>query len=40
MYGYFCIGFIGFILKGESLTDFTDLFSKTNFKHNDKVIFQ
>ena len=40
MHGYFCIGFIGFILKGESLTDFTDLFSKTNFKHNDKVIFQ
>ena len=26
MCGYFCIGFIDFMLKGNSLTDFTNLF--------------
>ena len=26
MYGYFCIGFISFILEGKSLTDFPNLF--------------
>ena len=40
MCGYFCTGFIGFMLKGKSLIDFTDLFSQNNFKHNDKIIFQ
>ena len=27
---YFCIGFIGFMLKGNTLTDFTNLFSPNN----------
>ena len=27
MCGYFCIGFIDFILKGKSLLDYTNLFS-------------
>ena len=27
MYGYFCIGFIDFMLACKKLTDFTDLFS-------------
>ena len=31
MCGYFCIGFIDFVLKGKSLTDFTNLFSPNNF---------
>ena len=31
MCGYFCIEFIDFILKGKSLTDFTNLFSPNNF---------
>ena len=31
MCGYFCIGFIGFILVGKKLTEFTDLFSPNNF---------
>ena len=26
MYGYFCIGFIDFLLKGKSLLDYTNLF--------------
>ena len=31
MYGYFCIGFIGFMLVGKTLTEFTNLFSPNNF---------
>ena len=31
MCGYFCIGFIDFMLKGKSLTDFTNLFSSNIF---------
>ena len=38
MCGYFCIGFINFMLAGETLTDFTDLFSPNNFKKNDDII--
>ena len=38
MYGYFCSGFIDFMLKGKSLTDFTNLLLSINFKHNDKII--
>ena len=36
--GYFCIGFIDFMLKGNNLTDFTNLFSPNNFKKNDDII--
>ena len=36
--GYFCIGFIGFMLKGKSLTEFTNLFSPNDFKKNDLII--
>ena len=32
MCGYFCIGFIDFMLAGKTLTDFTNLFSPNNFK--------
>ena len=35
---YFCIVFIDFMLKGKSLTDFTNLFSPNNFKKNDDII--
>ena len=31
MCGYFCIGFIDFMLAGKTLTDFTNLFSPNNF---------
>ena len=31
---YFCIGFIDFMFKDNSLTDFTILFSPYNFKKN------
>ena len=30
MCGYFCIGFIDFMLKGNRLTDFSNLFSPNN----------
>ena len=36
--GYFCIGFINYMFKGESLTDYTNLFSPNNFKKNDDII--
>ena len=32
MCGYFCIGFIDFILAGKNLTDFTNLFSPNYLK--------
>ena len=38
MCGYFCIGFINFMLKGKSLTKYTNLFSTNNFKKNDEII--
>ena len=38
MCGYFCSGFIDYMLKGKSLTDYTNLFSPNNFKKNDDII--
>ena len=38
MCGYFCIGFIDVMLKGNNLTDFTNLFSPNDFKKNDGII--
>ena len=38
MCGYFCIGFIDFMLPGKKLTDFTNLFSPYDFEKNDSII--
>ena len=38
MCGYFCIGFIDFMLAGKKLTDFADLFSPYDFKKNDIIL--
>ena len=38
MCGYFCIGFIDFMLAGKTLTEYTNLFSPNNFKKNDDII--
>ena len=38
MYGYFCIGFINYMIEGKNLTDFTNHFSPNNFKKNDDII--
>ena len=40
MYGYFCIGFINFMSNGNSLTDYSNLFSPNNLKKNDDIIFK
>ena len=32
MCGYFCIGFIDFIVTGKTLTEFTNLFSPNTLK--------
>ena len=38
MCGYYCIGFIYFMLQGKKLTDFTSLFSPCDFENNDDII--
>ena len=38
MWGYFCIGFIDFMLAGKNLVDFTNLFSLYDFLKNDNII--
>ena len=40
MCGYFCIGFIDFMLAGKAFTEFTNLFSSNNFKENDGIILK
>ena len=39
MCGYFGIGFIDFMRKGKSLTEYTNLFLPNSFKKNDSIIF-
>ena len=36
--GYFCLGFIDFMFKGKTLTEFTNLFSPNSFEKNDDII--
>ena len=38
MCGYFCIGFIDFVLKGRSLLDYTSLISSGEYEKNDKIV--
>ena len=38
MCGYFCIGFINFMFKGKTLTEYTNLFSPNDFKRHDDTI--
>ena len=40
MCGYFCNGFIDFMLKGKSLLEYTNLFSLNEFKTNGKIILK
>ena len=39
MCGYFCTGFIDFMLPGKKLTDYANLFSTHDFKKNDHIVF-
>ena len=36
--GYFCIGFIDFMLAGKTLIDYTNLFSPYDFNKNESII--
>ena len=38
MCGYFCIGFIDFMFKGKTLTEYTNLFSPSDLTKNDNII--
>ena len=38
MCGYFCIGFINFMFNGNSLKDYTSLFSPNDFKKNEIIL--
>ena len=38
MCGYFCIGFIEFMLAGKTLTEYANLLWPNNFKKNDDTI--
>ena len=38
MCGYFCIGFINFMLAGKTLTEYTNLYWPNNFKKNDDIV--
>ena len=40
MCGYICIGFIDFMHKDKTFTDFTYLFSPNNFNRNDDIILK
>ena len=40
MRGYFCIGFIDFMLKGKTLLEYTNLFSSNEYKKNHKIILK
>ena len=40
MWAYFCIGFIDFMLKAESLLDYTNLFSPNYYEKNYKIILK
>ena len=38
MCGYFCIGFIDFMLAGKTLTELTNVFSPNIFNKNDDIV--
>ena len=40
MSGYFCIGFIDFMLRGKTLFEYTNLYSSNDYKKNDKIILK
>ena len=38
--GYFCIGFIDFMLAGKTFADFTNPFSPNSFNKNDDIMLK
>ena len=37
-HGYFCIGFLDFMLKAKTLLEYTNLFFPNKYKKNDKIL--
>ena len=37
---YFCIGFIGFMLKGKKMIHYTNLLAPNKYEKNDKIILK
>ena len=40
MFGFYCIAFIEYMLSGQTLLDYTNLSSPTDYKKNDKIIYK
>ena len=40
MSGFYCIAFIEDMLSGKTLSDYTNLFSRSEYKKNDKIIYK
>ena len=40
MCGYFCTGFIDFMLNGKFLLEYANLFSPNDYEKNDKIILK
>ena len=40
MCGYFCIGFIDFMLTVKSLLEYVNLFSPSDYEKNDEIIMK
>ena len=40
MSGYFCIGFIDFMLKPKRLLEYTNSFSSKEYEKNDRIILK
>ena len=40
MCGYFCIGFLEFMLKGKSLLEYKNLFPPDEYNENDEIILK
>ena len=40
MYGFYCITFIEYMLTGQTLIDYTNLFSPNDYKKNEKILYK
>ena len=40
MCGYFCIGFIDFLLKSKTLLNYTNLYCPNDYEKSDKIILK
>ena len=40
MCGFYCVNFIGCMLAGKTLIDYTNLSSPNDYKKNDKLIYK